>query len=129
MTKEEQKSLVSVFENGSCAARYGGAIFPKDLPRTFSVNLGNNMFTGEKNDPAAFFDFKMDGLANLVRKQEHLIKNLQDNELALVRRCAAFVLTEDMNLHIDKQAMDDEFDEKLLQRQLNRERCRQDRDL
>ena len=45
MTKEEQKSLLSVFENGSVVARYGDAIFPKDLPRTFSVNLGEDMIT------------------------------------------------------------------------------------
>ena len=128
MTKEEQKSLLSVFENGSVVARYGDAIFPKDLPRTFSVNLGEDRITGLKNDPGAFFDYKMDGVANLVRKQKARIKNLDDNELALVRRCAVFVLTEDMNLHVGTQALDDEFEKKMLQRQMNREQALRERD-
>ena len=127
LTKDEQKSVVSVFENGACVARYGDAIFPKELPRTFSVNLGRNEMTGQENDPAAWFDFKMDGLACLVRKQEAAIQGLQDNELALVRRCAVFVLDESMNLHVDNEAMEDEFEEKMLQRQMNREQCLQER--
>ena len=127
MTKEEQTSLLSVFENGAVVARYGDAIFPKDLPRTFSVNLGEDMITGVKNDPGGFFDCKMDGVANLVRKQEARIKNLVDRELALVRRCAVFVLTEDMNLHVDEQALEDEFDEKMHQWQMNREQALRER--
>ena len=123
MSKQEQKSLVSVFENGACVARYGDAIFPKGLPRTFSINLGKNENTGAVNDPAAFFDHSMEGLAALVRKQESQIKNLPDNELAMVRRCVVFVLTDDMNFHVDAQAVDDEFEEQILQRQLNRDQC------
>ena len=86
-----------------------------------------DVLTGQRNDPAAFFDFKMDGIAAMVRKQEGRIRGLEDAELALVRRCVVFVLTEDMNLHVDKQAMDDELEEKLLQRQLNREQCLRER--
>ena len=66
--------------------------------------------------------------ANLVRKQEARIKNLDDNKLALVRRCAVLVLTEDMNLHVGTQALDDDFEEKMLQRRMNREQSLRERD-
>ena len=100
LSNNELKSLVSVHENGSIKARYGNALFPKHLPRSFSVNLGHNPDTGADNDPASFFQDKLDGMVYLINQDVQKLKTMDDSDRAIVRRCVVFILPDNVDLHI-----------------------------
>ena len=107
-SKNEVKSFVSVHENGSIKARYGNALFPKHLPRSSSVNLGHNPDTGADNDPASFFQDKLDGMVYLINQNVQKLKTMDDSDRAIVRRCVVFILPDNVDLHIDAKALEEE---------------------
>ena len=127
MNLNDIKSLVCVGEPGQVKARYGDAIFPEDIAIVFSINLGFNVNTGKSNDPAGFFAGTLDGMVNLVRKEEEPLRDLDDAELAIVRRSVIFVLDRSMNFQIDKEAVNTEREARMARRQHNREHYRKSR--
>ena len=87
----------------------------------FSINLGFKFHTGKSNGPAGFCIGTVDGLASLVRKEETALRDLDDDQLAIVRRSVVSVLDRSMNLQIDKEGASSEREARIAQRQHNRE--------
>ena len=108
---EGKKSLFQVDEAGHLPCRYHQAILPKYTPRVFSCNTDVDEY-GRFNVAHYFEENHLQGLAALARQDMPAMKRAGDNQVAISRRCVAFVIPDDLNLAVvvdsvkaDMQAM------------------------
>ena len=116
LTVEEEKGLLQVYEAAHLPGRYHQAIIPAGMPRAISVNLGKvvNEQGQAVPDPGHYFFYEgMPALAAMARGDAEALRACDDNDIAVARRCVVFVVPEELDLAVDREALDKALDDEV----------------
>jgi hypothetical protein len=101
---EHLKALFGVYETTAVPGRYHQVIFPKDVPRMFSCQVGKRTNTG--CDAGVYFDREgLPGLAALARRDEDELAMLSDDDIAMARRSIVWVIPDTKFIGVKKEAI------------------------
>ena len=99
---EHLKALLGVYESGAVPGRYHQVLFPADVPRIFSCQVGKK--TPSSFDAGVYFDREcMPGLAALARKSMADVARLSDDDIAMTRRSIVWVIPNTTFIGVKKE--------------------------